>query len=73
MSLVKMVMSFTPYGVMALMTRVVAGSSLEDILNLGKFIVVSDEELLTEIKSCYGRDWLKDAPHMLVVVGDSWW
>lgn len=41
MSLVKMVMAFTPYGVMALMTRVVAGSDLADILNLGKFIVVS--------------------------------
>ena len=41
MSLVKMVMSFTPYGVMALMTKVVASSSLADILNLGKFIVVS--------------------------------
>ena len=41
MSLVKMIMSFTPYGVMALMTKVVAGSSLADILNLGKFIVAS--------------------------------
>jgi len=41
MSLVKMVMSFTPYGVMALMTKVVASSSPADILNLGKFIVVS--------------------------------
>ncbi len=41
MSLVRMVMAFTPYGVMALMTRVVAGSSLADILALGKFIVAS--------------------------------
>lgn len=41
MSLVRMVMSVTPYGVMALMTKVVAGSSLSDILNLGKFIVAS--------------------------------
>lgn len=41
MNLVRMVMSFTPYGVMALMTKVVAGSSLADILNLGKFIVAS--------------------------------
>lgn len=41
MKLVQMVMSLTPYGVMALMTRVVAGSNLADILNLGKFIVAS--------------------------------
>lgn len=41
MKLVQMIMSFTPYGVMALMTRVVAGSNLADILNLGKFIVAS--------------------------------
>ena len=41
MNLVRMVMAFTPYGVMALMTKVVAGSSLADILNLGKFIVAS--------------------------------
>jgi L-cystine uptake protein TcyP (sodium:dicarboxylate symporter family) len=41
MKLVQMVMSFTPYGVMALMTKVVASSNLSDILNLGKFIVAS--------------------------------
>lgn len=41
MNLVRMIMSFTPYGVMALMTKVVAGSNLADILNLGKFIVAS--------------------------------
>lgn len=41
MKLVQMIMSFTPYGVMALMTRVVAGSNAQDILNLAKFIVAS--------------------------------
>ncbi|MDA9769666.1 cation:dicarboxylase symporter family transporter [Emcibacteraceae bacterium] len=41
MKLVQMVMSFTPYGVMALMTKVVASSNLSDILNFGKFIVAS--------------------------------
>jgi L-cystine uptake protein TcyP (sodium:dicarboxylate symporter family) len=41
MRLVKIVMSLTPYGVMALMIRVVAGSDPRDILNLGKFIVAS--------------------------------
>lgn len=41
MKLVQMIMAFTPYGVMALMTRVVASSDIADILNLGKFIVAS--------------------------------
>lgn len=41
MKLVQMIMSFTPYGVMALMTKVVATSDLADVLNLGKFIVAS--------------------------------
>jgi L-cystine uptake protein TcyP (sodium:dicarboxylate symporter family) len=30
-----------PYGVLALMTKVVASSNLEDILKLGSFVVVS--------------------------------
>ncbi len=41
MKLVRLVMKLTPYGVMALMTKVVAGSNLKDILNLGTFIVAS--------------------------------
>ncbi len=41
MKLVHMVMAFTPYGVMALMVKVVATSNLADVLNLGKFIVAS--------------------------------
>lgn len=41
MKLVQMIMSFTPYGVMALMAKVVASSDLADVLNLGKFIVAS--------------------------------
>lgn len=36
-----------------------------------KFIVVSEEPLLAEIKSCYGRNWLNNAPHMLIVIGDK--
>jgi L-cystine uptake protein TcyP (sodium:dicarboxylate symporter family) len=41
MRLVKMVISLTPYGVAALMAKVVAMSSLTDILNLLGFIVAS--------------------------------
>ncbi len=34
-------MQLTPYGVLALMTKVVAGSNLQDIIKLGGFVVAS--------------------------------
>ncbi|EMH2038842.1 L-cystine transporter [Proteus mirabilis] len=40
MKLVRIVMALTPYGVMALMTKVVASSNL-DIIQLGSFVVAS--------------------------------
>lgn len=39
--LVRMVLRLTPYGVLALMTRVVATSNANDIYNLGGFVVAS--------------------------------
>lgn len=41
MKLVRMIMLLTPYGILALMTKVVANSSLADISNLLMFIVAS--------------------------------
>lgn len=41
MKLVRLIMLLTPYGILALMARVVAGSSLADILALLGFIVAS--------------------------------
>lgn len=41
MKLVRLVMKLTPYGVLALMTKVVAGSNLQDIIKLGNFVVAS--------------------------------
>ncbi|EJD6506836.1 L-cystine transporter [Providencia rettgeri] len=41
MKLVRLVMRLTPYGVMALMIKVVASSNLHDIINLGTFVVAS--------------------------------
>ena len=41
MKLVRMIMLITPYGILALMTKVVAGSNAKDILNLLTFIVAS--------------------------------
>lgn len=41
MKLVRLIMLLTPFGILALMTRVVAGSSVQDILSLITFIVAS--------------------------------
>lgn len=41
MKLVRIIMALTPYGILALMTKVVAGSNLADILNLATFVVAS--------------------------------
>ena len=41
MKLVRIIMLLTPYGILALMTKVVAGSSAEDILNLISFVFAS--------------------------------
>ncbi|QTF08247.1 L-cystine transporter [Brenneria izadpanahii] len=41
MKLVRLVMRLTPYGVLALMTKMVASSNLQDILKLGSFVVAS--------------------------------
>jgi nitroreductase len=40
-----------------------------------RFLVISSEETLAKVRSCYGRGWFSDAPHILVVVGmadDAW-
>jgi uncharacterized protein len=41
MRLVRLVIRLTPYGVLALMARVVAMSNLDDVINLGGFVVAS--------------------------------
>ena len=41
MKLVRLVIRLTPYGVLALMTNVVASSNLQDIIKLGSFVVAS--------------------------------
>ena len=39
--LVRLVIRLTPYGVLALMARVVATSNVNDVINLGRFVVAS--------------------------------
>lgn len=41
MKLVRLIMKLTPYGVMALMTKVVASSNVNDIIKLGGFVLAS--------------------------------
>jgi nitroreductase len=34
-----------------------------------KFLVISSPDLLDRVKACYRRDWLRDAPHIVVMTG----
>jgi nitroreductase len=34
-----------------------------------KFLVISSTEALSKVKASYNRDWFKEAPHILVVLG----
>lgn len=64
-------------------TRPVAKEVLERILEAGrlaptacniqpfKFFVVSSREMLAKVRACYNREWFKEAPHILIVVGDK--
>jgi len=35
------------------------------------FVLVSSPEKLKEVGMCYHKDWFKQAPHILVIVGDK--
>lgn len=61
--------------------RIVSKEVMERILDAGrlapsacnyqpwKFLVISSPGMLGKVRACYHRDWFKDAPHILVVVG----
>lgn len=34
-----------------------------------KFLVISSAGMLEKVRACYNREWFKEAPHILVVVG----
>lgn len=36
-----------------------------------KFLVISSPVMLGRVRACYDREWFKEAPHILVVVGDK--
>lgn len=62
--------------------RPVDAETLKRILNAGrlapsaankqpwKFLLISSPEMLEKVRRCYGRNWFKEAPHVLAVVGD---
>ncbi|MCK5393028.1 MAG: nitroreductase family protein [Candidatus Omnitrophica bacterium] len=40
-----------------------------------RFLVVSSKKMLDKVRPCYNKPWFKDAPHILIIVGDrtkSW-
>ena len=40
-----------------------------------RFLVVSSKKMLDKVRLCYNKLWFKDAPHILIIVGDrtkSW-
>jgi nitroreductase len=61
--------------------RPVSKEILERILDAGrlapsacniqpyKFLVISSSENLKKVRACYNRDWFKEAPHILIVIG----
>jgi nitroreductase len=61
--------------------RPVPKEILEKILNAGriapsahnnqpwKFIVITSSAVLDKVKACYNREWINDAPHILVLLG----
>jgi nitroreductase len=34
-----------------------------------KFLVISSSAMLEKVRACYQRDWFKNAPHILVILG----
>lgn len=36
-----------------------------------KFIIVSSDEMLQKVRNCYHKEWFKNAPHILIVVGNT--
>ena len=64
-------------------SRQVPEDVLKRILNAGrlapsaankqpwKFLLVSSDEMLAEIRKCYKGEWFQSAPHILIVKGDK--
>jgi nitroreductase len=60
----------------------VSKDTLERILDAGrmapsarnyqpwKFLVIESAEMLEKVRACYSREWFKEAPHILIVVGE---
>ena len=36
-----------------------------------KFVVIASKEMLARVKTCYEKEWFRDAPQILAVVGDE--
>jgi nitroreductase len=36
-----------------------------------KFVIITSNEMLVRIKACYEKEWFRDAPQILAVIGDE--
>jgi nitroreductase len=36
-----------------------------------RFLVISSPGMLEKVRSCYHREWFRDAPHILVIIGSK--
>ncbi len=36
-----------------------------------KFLIISSTKMLQKVRPCYSREWFKQAPHILIAVGDK--
>ena len=36
-----------------------------------KFLIISSAEMLKKVRPCYLKEWFKQAPHILIAVGDN--
>jgi nitroreductase len=34
-----------------------------------KFLIISSPDMLEKVSACYNRDWFKEAPHILIIIG----
>ena len=62
-------------------SRPVTKETLEKILEAGRvapsacniqpwiFLMISSPVMLDKVKACYNREWFKEAPHILVIIG----
>lgn len=58
----------------AVLTRILNAGRLAPSANNRQpwtFVLVSSKEKLEQVRACYHKHWFKNAPHVLIIVGDK--